>query len=171
MYVCICIDDHRLLHLPLSQIQGFLGRWCLLLHVPHHWPELTGTWLSQPVSWGPLVILTLDRNSPSKYTAGTMRTWDVGCSQFFCEEGMALRPALLIHAGLLSLSREMQILKLCLTLLPPLSLQGHRLESRHDGFKICTLSVVLLYLFLKQFWVLWKVNSSVIHHVAARRLC
>lgn len=33
-------------------------------HTPYDWPDLTGTQLSQPISWGPGGVLPLDQNNP-----------------------------------------------------------------------------------------------------------
>lgn len=92
VYMYVCMHMHRWqLPPPSPFVTNTRLSWWMAsppTRVPRDWPELR---LSQPVSWGPLVVLTLDKNSPSKYTAGTMRTWDCTLLTVFCsKEGWRL---------------------------------------------------------------------------------
>lgn len=128
MYVCTCMHQWSLPP-PLPFVTNTRLSWWMAsppTHVPRDWPELTGTWLSQPVSWGPLVVLTLDKNSPSKYIAGTMRTWDCTLLTVFCwKKGWRL----------VLLCSTVQAFFLCYerckySSCDSLSYQGHRLEMQ-----------------------------------------
>lgn len=92
------------------------------------WPEFTGTRLSQPIRCGPPVILTLDKNSPSKYTAGTMRTWDCTLvTVFYTNQGWRLVLLCWTMSVLVHLCFERCKCWSCVSLWYHLSHQGHRL--------------------------------------------